>query len=90
MFEDPKVDKETTHIEFDLGDSGITYLPGDALGILPSNPATVVDAILKLLEFSGNELIPIPKWFYKEKEVSTALTNLNLLLESDTAFCTGI
>jgi sulfite reductase alpha subunit-like flavoprotein len=86
VFEDPKVDKETTHIEFDLGESGITYLPGDALGILPSNPATVVDAILKLLEFSGNELIPIPKWFYKEKEVNTSLNKAKFTLKSDLRF----
>jgi sulfite reductase (NADPH) flavoprotein alpha-component len=82
VFEDPKVDKETTHIEFDLGESGITYLPGDALGILPSNPATVVDAILKLLEFSGNELIPIPKWFYKEKEEDEEMPLREALLKA--------
>jgi sulfite reductase (NADPH) flavoprotein alpha-component len=77
VFEDPNVDKETTHIEFDLGESGITYLPGDSLGILPSNPANVVDAVLKLLGFTGKELIAIPKWFYKEKEVILSLNPRN-------------
>ena len=30
-------DKDTIRVEIDLGDSGLTYQPGDALGILPLN-----------------------------------------------------
>ena len=30
--------KETRHIVFDLGDSGLDYKVGDALGVLPENP----------------------------------------------------
>lgn len=30
-------DKCTVLVEFDLGDSGIGFLPGDALGIYPQN-----------------------------------------------------
>ena len=32
-----KEDKDTIRGEIDLGDSGLRYLPGDALGILPLN-----------------------------------------------------
>ena len=32
-----KDDKDTIRVEIDLGDSGLTYTPGDALGILPLN-----------------------------------------------------
>ena len=32
-----KDDKNTIRVEFDLGDSGLMYLPGDALGIYPTN-----------------------------------------------------
>ena len=32
-----KADKDTILVEIDLGDSGLSYLPGDALGILPLN-----------------------------------------------------
>lgn len=32
-----KDDKDTIRVEIDLGDSGLSYLPGDALGILPLN-----------------------------------------------------
>ena len=30
-------DKDTIRVEVDLGDSALTYIPGDALGILPTN-----------------------------------------------------
>ncbi len=32
-----KDDKDTIRVEIDLGISGLSYLPGDALGILPLN-----------------------------------------------------
>ncbi len=34
-------DKNTVRMEVDLGDSGLTYLPGDALGIYPVNDSKV-------------------------------------------------
>ena len=39
-------EKETRHIELDLGSSAIEYLPGDSVGILPHNPVTAVDRVL--------------------------------------------
>ncbi|WP_113177223.1 sulfite reductase subunit alpha [Rhizobium sp.] len=41
--------KEIRHFEFDLGDSGLTYEAGDALGVMPVNNPTLVSAILKRL-----------------------------------------
>jgi sulfite reductase (NADPH) flavoprotein alpha-component len=41
--------KETRHIEFSLEGSGITFEPGDALGILPKNNPALVDGILDSL-----------------------------------------
>ena len=38
--------KETRHIEIDLAGSGISYEPGDALGIAAENDPAVVDAVL--------------------------------------------
>ncbi len=34
-------DKDTVAVQLDLGDSGLTYTPGDALGIYPSNDPEV-------------------------------------------------
>jgi sulfite reductase (NADPH) flavoprotein alpha-component len=49
--------KETRHIEFSLEGSGLTYEPGDALGISVSNDPAVVEALLAALSFSaGDEL----------------------------------
>lgn len=38
--------KEIRHFEFDLGDSGITYAAGDALGVMPVNDPALVNAVL--------------------------------------------
>ena len=42
-------EKETRHIEFDIADSGLDYRVGDSLGIVPSNPPQLVDAIIAAL-----------------------------------------
>ena len=39
--------KETRHIELSLDGSGLTYEPGDALGIVPQNEPAVVAALLE-------------------------------------------
>lgn len=40
--------KETRHIVFELGDSGLDYKVGDALGVLPENPPHIVDEIIEV------------------------------------------
>jgi sulfite reductase (NADPH) flavoprotein alpha-component len=52
-------DKEVYHVELSLEDSGITYEPGDSVGILANNPPTLVEAILKFQGFSGTENVTI-------------------------------
>jgi len=47
--------KETRHIELSLEGSGLEYVPGDALGIVPQNCPEVVDDILKVTGFRGTE-----------------------------------
>lgn len=44
--------KETRHIEFSLAGSGLSYEPGDALGIAASNDPAVVATLLDTLGFS--------------------------------------
>ncbi|WP_018898057.1 sulfite reductase subunit alpha [Rhizobium sp. 2MFCol3.1] len=41
--------KEIRHFEFDLGDSGLAYEAGDALGVMPVNNTALVSAILERL-----------------------------------------
>jgi sulfite reductase (NADPH) flavoprotein alpha-component len=49
-------EKETRHVELSL-EEGMTYLPGDAVGILPENRAEAVAEVLKALGFTGEERV---------------------------------
>ena len=42
-------EKETFHVEFDLSDSGLDYVVGDAFGIYPRNHVGLVDQIIAML-----------------------------------------
>lgn len=50
--------KETRHLSFSLKDSGLSYKPGDALGVFPTNCPDLVDAILRVSGFDGEEAVP--------------------------------
>ncbi len=51
--------KETYHYELGLVDSGLTYTPGDALGIYPQNRPSTVNELLQTLKYSGQEPVMI-------------------------------
>lgn len=51
--------KETRHIELSLADSGLTYQPGDALGVVPRNDPALVDAILEKLSLSADAPVTV-------------------------------
>ncbi len=51
--------KETRHVELSLEGSGLTYEPGDALGIVAKNDPTVVDALLHELNLTGSETVEL-------------------------------
>ena len=53
--------KETRHLEISLEGSGITYQPGDALGIVPTNDPELVEELLKELPWNPDESIVIDK-----------------------------
>jgi len=53
--------KETRHIELSLKGSGLTYNPGDALGVLPSNDPELVAAILAEMKWDEETLVEINK-----------------------------
>jgi sulfite reductase (NADPH) flavoprotein alpha-component len=50
--------KDTRHHAISLAGSGMTYLPGDALGVHPVNDPALVDAILTRLGATGEEPVP--------------------------------
>ena len=52
-------EKDVRHIEIDLGDSGLRYQPGDALGVWFDNDPALVEELLALLWLKGDELVSI-------------------------------
>jgi sulfite reductase (NADPH) flavoprotein alpha-component len=52
-------DKEVYHIELSLEGSGLTYEPGDSVGIWANNPPVLVDAILKQTKLTGLEKVKL-------------------------------
>lgn len=51
--------KETRHVELSLEDSGLTYLPGDALGVVAQNSPAAVDALLERTGLTGSETVEL-------------------------------
>lgn len=49
-------EKETRHLAFAL-EAGMTYTPGDAIGVLPENRAEAVAEVLETLGFTGDERV---------------------------------
>jgi sulfite reductase (NADPH) flavoprotein alpha-component len=60
--------KETRHIELSLADSGLTYQPGDALGVVPRNDPAVVTTLLDQLALSADAPVTV-------KQGATSLGN---------------
>ena len=48
-------EKDVRHIEIDLGDSGLRYQPGDALGVWYQNDPDLVKELVELLWLKGDE-----------------------------------
>ncbi|MEM1341041.1 MAG: sulfite reductase subunit alpha [Pseudomonadota bacterium] len=72
----PKSAKEIRHMAFDLGDSGLSYEAGDALGVMPVNAPDLVDGFLKRLDVAADAAVaghdvPIGEALSKALEIRT-------------------
>lgn len=47
-------DKQVRHLELSLQGSGLSYQPGDALGLVHCNPAAIVEPVLAALALDGD------------------------------------
>lgn len=56
--------KDIRHIEIDLGDSGLRYQPGDALGVWFDNEPALVDELVSLLWLTGDEKVQVAEQSY--------------------------
>ncbi|MCL1037351.1 assimilatory sulfite reductase (NADPH) flavoprotein subunit [Shewanella submarina] len=52
-------DKDIRHVEIDLGESGLNYQPGDALGVWFSNHGALVEELVSLLKLDGDAQVSI-------------------------------
>jgi sulfite reductase (NADPH) flavoprotein alpha-component len=50
----PGSQKETWHIELDIGEAGIDYTVGDCFGIFPANDPALVEAVIQALQAPEN------------------------------------
>ena len=71
--------KETRHLELDLSGSGLTYEPGDALGIAAVNAPEVVESVLEAIGLAADapvtvkgETIPLAEALTRRFEITTA------------------
>ena len=66
--------KDTRHLVVDIAGSGLTYQVGDSLGIFASNRPQIVEELIELLGFTGNEPV-IPQRMTAAISLREALTN---------------
>ena len=52
--------KDVRHVRIDLSVSGLSYEPGDSIGICAPNDPDLVEACLRALGADGRELVPCP------------------------------
>jgi len=52
--------KDVRHIIIDLEPSGLTYLPGDSIGIATPADPELVELCLRKLDATGDEMVPCP------------------------------
>lgn len=72
-------EKKTWHIEIDLVDSGMEFTPGDSLAVFAENDPNLVNELLQILNFTGDEIVITP---------SKIETNLRNALTKDYAITT--
>ncbi|MEC2074058.1 assimilatory sulfite reductase (NADPH) flavoprotein subunit [Alkalihalophilus marmarensis] len=53
--------KETRHLELSLEGSGLTYAPGDSLGIYPENDPVLVGLLIKEMNWDPEEIVTVNK-----------------------------
>ena len=70
--------KDIRHIEISLEDSGITYKPGDALGVWFKNAASLVSELISILSLNGNTEVSVADATMSLTEALTSKLELTL------------
>ena len=69
--------KDIRHLELSLGDSGLTYEPGDSLGVWPTNDEALVEAVLDAAKLDPDadvahdgKSLPLREWLLARRELT--------------------
>jgi len=72
--------KDIRHLEISLEGSGLTYEPGDALGVWPKNPPALVEEVLRSLQLDADtevshagHTLPLHTWLTEKRELTRLL-----------------
>ncbi|MCH6264762.1 assimilatory sulfite reductase (NADPH) flavoprotein subunit [Neobacillus citreus] len=72
--------KETRHLELSLEGSGLSFEPGDSLGIYPENDPTLVELLLQELTWSPDEVVTVKQGDARPlKDVLTSYYEITVL-----------
>ena len=70
-------DRDVRHVELSLEGSGLRYVPGDAIGVWPTQSPLLVEAVLTTLQLDGDALVkvngeelPLRTWLYERRELT--------------------
>lgn len=81
-------DKELFHYEISLEGSGLTYEPGDSIGIYPSNTPELIERVLSRLNFRGDE--PVMIHTGEMRPIAAALERSYNITRPSTRFVTAL
>jgi sulfite reductase (NADPH) flavoprotein alpha-component len=69
--------RDVRHVELSLEGSGLSYEPGDAVGVWPENSPALVDQWLSLLKLEGEQVVrhegkelPLGQWLIHQRELT--------------------
>lgn len=74
--------KETRHLELSLEGSGLTFEPGDSLGVFPENDPAIVDLILEEIKMDPEEVVNINNQLLSLKEALSSHLEITVLTKS--------
>lgn len=83
---DKSSEKDVRHLEFDLSGSGLTYQPGDVLGVYFENDPVLAAEILAAVGLKGDEEVTVDGNLF---DISTALQTKLELTQNTPAFVKG-
>jgi len=76
-------DRETIHLELNTPDNGLEYQPGDSAGILPVNPAVLINEVLTQTGLNAEEIVEVGgvekslyEALYRDFELSKVTTDV--------------